>query len=302
MYQLPPPPPLPLSQRASGRLTLRYEDVAQDGRLQPTAMPAALAQVFWQRAAVRDGLRAQLDGSGVMPILARLCCEVGPGPIAADHPLTAHCRYDLAHQRDGAEVVRLLLRIWLDLRGPRAPARGTPPAGAGEVVAAGALYAEHVFTRPFAAAGQRRVTQLPAGRWPPVPTERAEWLAAPALRQPGLQEVAQGAWTCDAAPVVFGLGDTDANRHVNSLVYLRVCYAAALRALVRHGSPAPLTLQYQELRFRKPCFAGDVMQVKLCCYRVGCGWAVRAMLLPLDAPSDGRAHVYALMTFATDGA
>lgn len=302
MHRMPPPPELPLSQRASGRVRLRYEDITQDGQLLPTAMPAALGEVFWQQAMQQGGLGAQLAGSGVVPILTRLCCVPKQGPISVFHPLTAHCRYDMAQQRDAnGEVSRLLLRVWLDLRAPRARTYNPPPADAGEVIAAAALYAEHVFTRPFAAAGQRRVIRLPPGRWPEVPSQRVEWVAPKGLCRAAEFARPLEDWRQGSEPLVFGLGDTDANRHVNSLVYLRVFYTAALRAIARHQPVAGLSLRYHELRFRKPCFAGEEMSVRLRCYRDGEEWTVHAMLLPTDAQDDSRGQVYAQLRLVDRG-
>ena len=124
----------------------------------------------------------------------------------------------------------------------------------------GRLYAEHVYTRPFGPRAERKVRALPDGYGlPAVPERRIPWVDAKSLL-----EVPEGASaleeeaTPDGELVCFGLGHTDSNQHVNSLVYPRIFEEAGLRKLraLGRGEEGPLPT-IMETAFRKPCFAGD---------------------------------------------
>ena len=61
----------------------------------------------------------------------------------------------------------------------------------------------------------------------------------------------------DEAPLIFGLTHTDANQHVNSLVYIRLFVEAAQRRLATVGRPLKIRSRAVDIAYRKPCFAGD---------------------------------------------
>jgi hypothetical protein len=258
MEWFPAPPDVEHAHRAVGTSLLRYEDVSQDGRLVLLAIPYAIGGVFWMRLASTSDV-ARLTHAGVVPILTRLVIEGGSGPISIRKPLDGEGRYQLAHGVDaGGAVERLYLNVWVSLSAPRGRTHGPPPDGAGETLAVGRVFAEHVFTRPFAPAGERKVLRLdldgtppvPPARWPPRPPEAV--LALPDGAEP-LDE----ALAVDAAPIAFGLDHTDSNQHVNSLVYPRLFLEAALRRFAAHGRHGPLLARRLEVAYRKPCFAGD---------------------------------------------
>ncbi|HEY2736341.1 MAG TPA: hotdog domain-containing protein, partial [Polyangiales bacterium] len=71
----------------------------------------------------------------------------------------------------------------------------------------------------------------------------------------------------DECPIQFGLTHTDANQHVNSLVYARLFEEAALRRLHALGEGTALLGRRIELNYRKPCFAGDRMRFAVRSYR-----------------------------------
>ncbi|HEX4353188.1 MAG TPA: hypothetical protein VHZ95_09745, partial [Polyangiales bacterium] len=86
-----------------------------------------------------------------------------------------------------------------------------------------------------------------------------------------------------------GLTHTDANQHVNSLVYARVFEEATLRRFHALGERAALLGCRLELNYRKPCFAGDRMFSSLRSYRRQGALGATGFLAPEGAGID-RAH------------
>jgi hypothetical protein len=121
-----------------------------------------------------------------------------------------------------------------------------------------------VLTRPFGPPAERTVHRLPDGfaasrrvRFTP-PTETI------ALPQ-GARWLDDG-WVTDPAPIVFGLGHTDSNQHVNSLVYPALLEDAALRRLAALAIPTQRFVGRMEMAYRKPSFAGDVLSLRVRTY------------------------------------
>jgi hypothetical protein len=254
---IPPEPSVPDEHRAGGRVHLRYEDVSQDGRLVLEALPHALSTVWRRLAQVRD----VSFGEGVVPILSRVVVEGGEGPVSVHANAEAEGFYHVAHTvgPDGA-VDRLVLVMWATVKATLGRTHPPAPPDAGRPLVAGRIFAEHVFTRPFAPPAARKVRALDLGDGRPFVPE-----ARYAFRDPeAATALPEGAAPLDPEPVpdaastVFGLDHTDSNQHVNSLVYPRLFIEAALRrahALRRDGSP-PLA-RAMDIAFRKPCFAGE---------------------------------------------
>ncbi len=295
-------PEVPEAQRSTAELMLRYEDICQDGRLVLAGMPYLLGEVFWRSAAAQSGIGEQLREQGVVPILSRLLVRGGQGPLSVSSPVHAEGRYQLAKVlgADGC-VERLMLNVWVKIRGLRGKTHGPQPADAGELIDAGWVLAEHVFTRPFAEPGQRKVLHLQHAGAPLVPATCYEWRAPRALLQ--LDEAVgslDSELQLDPAPVVFGLDHCDSNQHVNSLVYPRLFAEAALRRLQQRGQRTAVLARYQETAYRKPCFAGQRLRWALRCFttqeHVG---AVGALIEEQAgvALSDSPAHAYSKVLF-----
>ena len=208
----------PEGKRCTATVPLRFEDVAQDGRLVLEALPTALATTVWRGLLAGSDAARSLSAQGIVPILARLRMEGTSGPFSATANVEAEGTFRFGPASDG----RFMLDMWADLYAPIGRTYGTS-GRAGERALAGRVLAEHVLTRPFAAADERRVTsvELSGGI---APTE-----ALPAL--PPFETIAtlpagatplEPARRLDPVPVAFGVVHTDSNRHVNSLVYLRL--------------------------------------------------------------------------------
>lgn len=179
---------------------------------------------------------------GILPILRRIVIVGEPGPFSANVSIRYSGTWRLARE-DGGD--RIFLNMWLDALAPRASTFGPTPGPDAERILVGRVFAEHVVTRPFAPASERKVTRLEVPGIPSVPEdvfpfEEAEALVADRVLEP-------------AGDHPFGMKHTDSNQHVNSLVYPRLFEEAVLR---RHGNPA-LLARALEIRYRKPFFAGD---------------------------------------------
>jgi acyl-CoA thioesterase FadM len=262
VIDFPTPPEVGEEARVSGALGVRYEDVTQDGRLILTVMSAMLGRIVWQSLMQREEVAA-LSGEGVLPILTRCIFEGTAGPFAQQVPMQADGRYALAHGVDDAgQVNRIFLNMWLEAKAP-AGTTWSPPEPSAPAIVAGRLFAEHVFTRPFAAPGERKVLRLDAPNVPAVPPERyrappvAELMALPK----DARALSEG--PVESAPFVFSMMHTDSNQHVNSLAYPRLFEEAAVTALASLGRDPCLLARHCEVRYRKPMFAGDRAHIVL---------------------------------------
>jgi len=264
-FPAPPRPAFPAEQAHTARAFLRYEDVAQDGRLMPIALPATTDGLWYEVLRAHPAQRAAI-AQGIIPILRRLTLTALEAPIRVDEPIESSAGFLLAHDLDAAGEPRIFLNVWTELHGA-AGRIGARPSG--PPVLAGHLFAEHVFTRPFAPPDRRRVTRLPVDGDQAVPELRYD---APAP-ETAAEAPAGARWLDDLAPdpaeIAFTLDQTDSNQHVNSLVYLRVFLDAAARRFAAGGHPLKVLTREIDIAYRKPCFAGDRVRVHLRLFEAG---------------------------------
>ncbi len=261
--RLPPLPDVPDAQRGRGDVYVRYEDVTQDGRLVSRAASYAIGAAVWRDVLERHPLTPVLVGQGILPILARLVVVVGGGPIGVRARVRAEGAFEIVEAIDEAGKSRFRADMWADLRAPRGRTFGSAP-GDGEEIAIGAMWGEHVMTRPFAPPSERTVDRVPEGFGTP---RRVAYV--PPLRAIELPDGARwldDAWVEDPTPLVLGLGHTDSNQHVNSLVYPQQLEEAALRLCHRKGLPTDRFVSRFEMAYRKPSFAGDVLRLRVRAY------------------------------------
>lgn len=271
---------------------LRYEDIAQDGRLTILGMPHTLG-AMWM-AAARAWPLMEMRSEGVLPILSHISLEGSDQPITLARPLVVTGRVELAHTRDERDQIeRLLLDMSAELRGARGRASdGELIDGDGELVEAGRMFVRHVFTRPFLPPGQRRVTRFEREGMPDVPAERRSWAGFDdLLGLPPAAETLERDLVDDPCPVAFGLDHSDSNQHVNSLVYIRLFEDAVLRRLHAQGRSTGLLSRSVEIGYRKPFFAGQSARVALRCFSLGEGAGAVGGFAAADDPS-GRLHCY----------
>lgn len=254
-FPAPPAPEFPPDQAATTEGFCRYEDITQDGRLMPIAIPPALGGL-WRGVLVRHPGARSAAQQGIIPILTRLTIQAHEQGIRVDKPIHTHAGFELArHENDQGAVTRLFMNVWSEIRG--AAGRIVPPEPAGELTLAGQIFAEHTFTRPFGPPDQRRITRLTAKGYPEMPEAR---YAAPASVT-ACEAPAGARWLDELAPdpceVVFSLDHTDSNQHVNSLVYIRMFTDAVQRRFAAAGKPLSIRSRSVDIGFRKPCFVGD---------------------------------------------
>jgi hypothetical protein len=246
-------PAFPPDQAHTGEARLRYEDVAQDGRLIPLGLPPSMSALWHHVLRSHPGQRAAI-AKGVLPIMTRLTLVSLEEPIRVDRPVESHAGFLLAHDRDAGGEPRIFLNVWSELHGAAGRVGARPP---GPPVLAGRLFAEHTFTRPFAPRDQRRVTRLEVEGYPEIPETRYD---APAAAT-AAEAPAGASWLDELAPdpaeVAFTLDQTDSNQHVNSLVYIRVFLDTVQRRLAAGGHPLVVLSRAVDIAYRKPCFAGD---------------------------------------------
>jgi hypothetical protein len=278
-------------------LAIRYEDVAQDGRVKLSALPHALGVACWQSLLGDHPLSEFSAQEGVVPILSRVEIRAGGGPVSAVSPLRVRGAFRLSHTRDQAGAVeRLILELFARVEGTLGTTHGPAPAAAGETLRVGEIHAEHVFTRPFASAGERKLTRLPERIVPGgVPEARYTWRAPERVRVPPSDARLLDPDPQPAAPIALGLTHTDANQHVNSLVYPDLLEQAVLTRLANLGRPTDVLATRVELAYRKPSFAGDALELTTMLYeREGRIGAVGAF----EGPGRrGRPRVYARIEF-----
>jgi hypothetical protein len=262
VFPAPPAPTFSPDQAITTERYQRYEDCTQDGRLTALAIPPALATLWQTTMAHHQGARNAV-AAGVVSLLTRLTVTSFDQPIRVQRPVASTVGFELAHDRDAAGAVsRLFMNVWADVRG--IPGRGAPAPGARDPVLAGQAFAEHTFTRPFAPPDQRRVTSLGGiTGYPELPAAR---YAAPAPSSAA--EAPDGAtWldelAADPVEVRFTLDQTDANQHVNSLVYVRYFLDAFQRRLAAGSHPDRVRSKAFDIAYRKPSFVGDRVRAQL---------------------------------------
>lgn len=260
MFPAPPRPEFPSDQHGKTEGHLRYEDVTQDGRLMPIAIPPVLSG-FWRSVLVKHQGATLAGQQGILPILTRLTIGVLDQHVRVDRMIESDTGFQLAHDVDAnGEVAKLYMLMWTDVRG--AAGRIVPRVPAGPLTLAGTLFAEHVYTRPFGPPAQRKITRFEVPGFPEVPALR---YAAPAASTAG-DAPEGGVWLDELAPdvdVVFTLDQTDSNQHVNSLVYIRIFIDAVNRRLASTGRTLGVRSKAVDVAYRKPCFAGDRVRCSL---------------------------------------
>lgn len=267
-FFVPPPPDVDASQRSECELFPQFEDISQDGRLLFPALPNAVGELMWRRLFESNPHTSGLRARGIVPILSRFAAEMGGGPITPRSRIFGSGRFQLAHQRaEDGSVQRLFINMWADVSAD--PAIPRPENACASWPRVGRIFAEHIFTRPFAAPEERRVVSF-AGipGLPEIPEAEHDFrpnhevAALPAGAHP-----LEAQLNLDVAPTVFGLQHTDYNRHVNSLVYVRLFEEAVLRRLADMRFETSLLPTFVEIAYRKPFFAGTQLRFALRAFR-----------------------------------
>jgi hypothetical protein len=282
-------PSFPEGQAITAPGSLRFEDVTQDGRLQPIAIPPSLALLWRTVLAPHPGQRNAVK-AGVIPILTRLTLVASEQSIRPDQPTEIRAGFLLT--RDPA-AERIYMNVWSQVHATAG--RLARKATAGELELAGSLFAEHTFTRPLAPPDQRRVTELDVEGYPRLPETL---YSAPAAST--AQDLPDGAsWIDELAPDAtehaFTLDQTDPNQHVNSLVYIRIFLDAVNRRLATLGKPLKLRTRAVDIAYRKPSFYGDRARAHLRVFELGGSPGAAGFV----AGSDGKPRCYVRATLVS---
>ena len=271
---------------------LRYEDLTQEGRMMPIALPSTMSGLWREVLTEHPGARNALK-SGVIPILTRMTLVATDQPIHVNRPVATTAGFELAHDRDDAgNVTRLFLNVWTQVSG--ASGRISPNSKPGPLAIAGRLFAEHTFTRLLAPPDQRKVTRLDVDGYPHIPDALHHPPAPATAHEPPagahwLDELAP-----DTAPYDFTLDQTDSNQHVNSLVYIRLFIDATNRRLALSGRRGKLRSRAVDIAYRKPSFAGDQVRAQLRLYEGPEGLGTAGFI----AGDDGKPRVYVRVAIA----
>ncbi len=285
----PRPPEVPDNNRATGPTRLRFEDLAQDGRLRLEGVWPPIGPILWGRMDIAASL-ARLGKQGVHAVLTYVVLDGTDAPLSVHNRAETEVRYLLGHTVDASgEVNRLTFDTWLEISGPRGvPNSPGSPSNGPRVVAARA-YGQHVLTKPAAPKGKHRVSSLDDDALPKVPERRTEWIDPAHLLElpPGVAPI-DAAPRLDDTPVVFGLCHTDGNQHVNFLTYPRIAEEAALRHFYRLDRETKLLARRAEIGYRKPCFAGQRVWLAVQAFEKGGTLGAIVAFFP-EAPPQGLA-------------
>jgi hypothetical protein len=297
--RLPDYPDVLSSQRTQRNVYMRFEDVSQDGSLKVGSMPAAIGLVCLGKLWFKTQLSKDTRPQGIVPILTRLAMQSTSGPVAVHTPFEADGSYQLAHTRDATRAVdRVLLNAFVDLHAPIARTYAPRPTAPGPSALVGRAFAEHVFTKPWHPPGERKVVALPTADGPLAPGPTLAFRdAISTLNVPEPVTWLDAQLRLDPTPLTFGLTHTDSNQHVNSLVYPALFEDAGLRRLLDLGyDTRAMLVDYIDVAFRKPCFAGQRMYIWLRAFEHGGKPGVVGYLGPTDCEPN-RAHCFGALTF-----
>lgn len=290
MFPAPPAPAFPADQAVTYEGALRYEDCAQDGRMIPIAIPPSMGGL-WRTVLTKHPGQRNSVAAGIIPILTRMTINSFDQPIRIDRPIETHGGFLLAHDKEGGEVTRLFMNVWTEVKG--IAGRIGPRQVDGALSRAGTLFAEHTFTKLFAPPDQRKVTALEVEGYPRIPEPH---YPAPAPKT--ASEAPDGAtWldelARDPVDIVFSLDQTDANQHVNSLVYMRSFLDAAQRRIAASGHSLKLRSKAIDIAYRKPCFAGDRVHAELRLFSLADGLGAAGLI----AGDDDKPRCYVRVFF-----
>jgi hypothetical protein len=224
------------------RETLHFPDLTERLTLRLAAVPRYTARSHFAPWHKILGMPDFAGGTGVFTPLTYV--ELVVDDVRCDLGGTLHVRGESGLARilapDGS--VRHLVR---DGRHEVHRADGTR-IGVGRYV--------NTFTRYDPDPARRRVVTLPASLGLGEAPSRTT--AAPGVDD--LLPAGRPADVRDAAPEVWHLGQTDANRHVNGMAYLQVLEAFAASALFARGDDLRRRWASRaRIVYRKPCFRGE---------------------------------------------
>jgi hypothetical protein len=239
---MPPRNPADLILRARYRERIHFPDLTERLGLRLSSIMHYMARahfLLWHR---KVGGPDFTDPRGVFTPLVAVELETSDVPVDPRQSFLVHGETYLAKTVDDHGAVRQLVR----------EGRHSVHDASGAVVARAKL--SNVFTRYDPDPARRRVTELPRelglGTAPSRVTELLDVAAlVPTARRPDFVEPGERVWH---------YGQTDANRHVNSMEYLRTMELFVADALHAAGHDLRrLFFSRARIVYRKPCFRGE---------------------------------------------
>jgi hypothetical protein len=281
-----------LNPHGEAAVTLRYEDVAQDGRMLLETAGQGIGEAVWRQLLAHLPERDLFRTTGIIPILTRIRTVGGAGPFSVDARVDGRGTYAMGKHGD-----RIYVDMWASLTARHGRTYEPSPDRGGPPVVALRTFAEHVMTRLFAPPDQRRVSDVPGVAIGPRGFSLED--GATMLVPPPAAELLDGELVADSQPFVFGLRHTDSNQHVNSLVYPRLFEEAVVRRLAARGRSAVVLATEVDCAYRKPCFAGDVVRFWLQAFVLDGQPGAVGVLLPEGAtPTTHKPHTFVRMLLA----
>jgi hypothetical protein len=231
-----------------------FEDLTERCALKLTSMLRATGRphyTLWEQAVGGAHFK---ERTGQFAPIYYMDIEVTDAPIVTREPLAIDVEIRLGkHLRGGGEVELLL---------SEGRTRVSSPGTDGRPVAVGRTLKQSVFTHPDADPARRRVTRLhPSlglGEVPEReirPVTEADLLGPP----PGYRRRGDADPSfADADWHTWSYQQTDPNRHVHAMDYVRVLESFAGDHLARLGrSPREWVVHRVRILFRRPCFTGE---------------------------------------------
>jgi hypothetical protein len=263
---------------------VRFTDLSERLALKLSALPGYVSRAHFDSWHRRLGAPDFNDFTGVFTPLVFVDLEVTDTPLATRGSFRVRGHNHLGKSLDAQGGIRHLVR-----EGIYAVAtREGEPVGRARFV--------NVFTRYDADPARRRVTELPAAMGlGPAPSRLIdlpgmEDVLPDTGRQPDFRETERRTWH---------YSQTDANRHVNGMEYLRSmedfvsCALAARGHDLRTLFPARARILY-----RKPCFRGEGYR-RVAWFRGEAPLVVAGAFAKADDPPDGPPAVAIELTIGT---
>ncbi|MCB0218350.1 MAG: hypothetical protein KDH09_01530 [Chrysiogenetes bacterium] len=234
-----------------GESRFGFDDITERYALKMTSLARMGAPVNWalfQKEVMPPHLRLK---KGLAAIVYRQELEITDTPLQIQTPLKVLVKLQLGKNGEG-EDTRIIARSDVEVLGT--------PMGGGELVSAGRMMIDHVFTRLTAPPPERRVRAFDPEMdfSAPTPAREFDYLAPQALLDPPAGYEPLGEAVCDGEPHVWPYGNTDPNLHIHMMDYVGFGATFATDQFARLGKPATdYFFNRCSVVYRRPFFTGD---------------------------------------------
>jgi hypothetical protein len=292
MSELPHMPEVPAPQRIHDTVGLALEDLSEQRLVKLGGLARALEQVCWYRLLSGQPVSRLARNAALHASLSRLAFEGRGVPVQPETRLAAVGTFQYGHTlaADG-RVDRRLLRLHTELRLPEPPpgADGSDP----DALVVGRIHTEHLLTA--ATPNGETPAGLDEFAFPDDGGTRFEWTAPSHVHAPPPNARRLDREGRVGRTIVFGPMHTDPRGRVRSLAFPRIFEEVALERFAALGQRVDVLAREVQLTYRKPCVAGQRVDVMLQAFeRDGAPYAVGAFV---PHGLDRRPHCYVRMGF-----